>query len=866
MRKTLLFLLLLSVKLTFGQFRDNFSDGNFTINPVWTGQTSMFTVNTAKQLKSSFSTVAQTVSMSTPSDLALNVKWEFSVHLNFDPSTTNLVRIYLVADQEDIKGNLNGYFVQIGESGGADSYDLYKQTGNSVAKIIDGVPKNRVNINFLSTKLKVTRDDSGKWELYSATNETGNYSLEGSVIDKTFTTTNWFGVYCRYTATRSEGFVFDDFNVEELVPDRIPPKLAGVKVLDDFTMEATFSESLSPSSALKASSYTIKELNESPTAVNATTSGNVFRLSFGQGFVSARYTLVVKEIRDLKGNTAVSSEVSTFYIKPYAAVRGDLVINEIFADPLPAMGLPGAEFVEIWNTTDEYVLLRDWKYKDLTSTYTFLADTLLPNENVILCAAADVNLFKMYGKTIGLSVWPALNNDKDRLSLIDPQHSVIDEVSYWNSWYKDGSKADGGYSLELIDPKNKCGGIQNWQASLHQDGGTPGVVNSVYRLQHAILPLKILSASVIDDTTIRIDFNKSVDSLSGALNSNYNLNNGIGVPISAIPQSPSFESVVLKLSVPMIKGQEFVLTVNDLVDCAGNSIEKRENTATLFVAKAIAKNDILISEIMVNPKLGGVDFIEVYNTTDHVLDLATLKLANADDNGNLANLKSISSSTIFIPGKAFWVLTTDIENVKQHYEVKNPTHFTKMSSFPSFTNEKGTVILTTELFEVDRFDYHQNMHFPLLQQVKGVSFERVSFQVPTNGKGNFRSAARASGFATPTSINSQDIGIGSAKNVWLSTKVFSPDGDGVEDVLEVNYRFIDQDYIANVTVLNDRGIPVKKIFRSMTIPKTGSFIWDGLNDNGALNSVGIYIIKIEIFALNGNSRHFSESCVLAAKL
>ena len=33
MRKTLLFLLLLSVKLTFGQFRDNFNDGNFTFNP-----------------------------------------------------------------------------------------------------------------------------------------------------------------------------------------------------------------------------------------------------------------------------------------------------------------------------------------------------------------------------------------------------------------------------------------------------------------------------------------------------------------------------------------------------------------------------------------------------------------------------------------------------------------------------------------------------------------------------------------------------------------------------------------------------------------------------------------------------------------
>ena len=63
MRKTLLFLLLLSVKLTFGQFRDNFNDGNFTFNPVWSGQASLFSINAAKQLKSSLSVVAQTISL-----------------------------------------------------------------------------------------------------------------------------------------------------------------------------------------------------------------------------------------------------------------------------------------------------------------------------------------------------------------------------------------------------------------------------------------------------------------------------------------------------------------------------------------------------------------------------------------------------------------------------------------------------------------------------------------------------------------------------------------------------------------------------------------------------------------------------------
>lgn len=866
MRKTLLFLLLLSVKLTFGQFRDNFSDGNFTINPVWGGQTSQFTINAAKQLRSSLSAVTQTINLSTSNALALNVKWEFSVHLNFDPSTTNLARIYLVADQADLKGNLNGYFVQIGESGGADSYDLYKQTGNSVSKIIDGLPKNRANVNFLSTKLRVTRDTFGKWQLYSSLDEGVTYVLEGSITDKTFTHTSWFGVYCKYTATRSDGFMFDDFNVQELVTDTTPPHLVSIKVVDDYTLEATFSEALAHSSALLANAYKVKEFNASPISVNSTALPNIFRLSFTHLFESARYTLVASGISDLKGNSTANSEISTFYIKPYVALKGDLVINEIFADPSPPIGLPGAEFVELWNTTDKYILLKDCKYKDLTSAYTFLADTLAPNSYVILCAMADESLFKMYGKTIGLSAWPTLKNDKDRLSIISAENVVIDEVSYGDNWFKDGVKAQGGFSLELIDPNNKCAGIQNWQASNHSNGGTPGFENSVYRLQLSSTAPKILSATIVDETTIKVDFSKSIDSLGGALIVNYNLNNGVGMPLTALPQSPDFMSVLLKLRMPITKGQEFVLTVNYVTDCAGNLIDSSSNTIRLFVAKVIAKNDILISEIMINPKLGGVDFIEIYNTTGHVLDLATLKLGSADASGKMANLKTITSNTTYIPSKTFWLLTSEIENVKQHYEVKNPTQFTKMASLPSYGNEKGTVILVTDSLVIDQFDYHENMHFPLIKMVKGVSLERVSFQLATNERGNFKSAAQVSGFATPTYKNSQDEGAITTNNVWLSANVFSPDGNGLDDVLRINYQFVDHDYIANVTIYNDKGVSVKKVFRNTTIPKEGYFVWDGLNDAGGLNKVGIYIVKMEVFNLNGKLRRYEKACVLAANL
>ena len=320
------------------------------------------------------------------------------------------------------------------------------------------------------------------------------------------------------------------------------------------------------------------------------------------------------------------------------------------------------------------------------------------------------------------------------------------------------------------------------------------------------------------------------------------------------------------MSIPLTKGQEYVLTLNGISDCAGNLIDPKANTASLFIAKDIGKSDILISEILVNPKLGGVDFIEIYNATDHVLDLSTLKLANTDGSGNIANLKDISTTTSYIPSKTFWVLTGDVEIIKAHYDVKNVANFTKMPSLPAYNNDKGSVILLGTQGVIDRFDYHEKMHFPLLQIVKGVSLERVSFLKAANETGNFKSAAQASGFATPTYKNSQEESSVITNSVWLNNKVFSPDGNGIEDILQVNYQFVDQDYLANVTIYNDRGVPVKKIFRNTTIPKTGYFTWDGLNDAGNLSKVGIYIIKFEVFALNGKVKSFEEVCVLAVKL
>src|SRR5690606_32885285 len=77
--------------------------------------------------------------ISTPSQSINNAQWEIYLEMDFNPSSSNYARIYLVSDEQDLSSALNGYFVMVG--GTQDEISLYKQKGNSFFKLIDGEDK-----------------------------------------------------------------------------------------------------------------------------------------------------------------------------------------------------------------------------------------------------------------------------------------------------------------------------------------------------------------------------------------------------------------------------------------------------------------------------------------------------------------------------------------------------------------------------------------------------------------------------------------------------------------------------------------------------------------------------------------------------
>lgn len=281
----------------------------------------------------------------------------------------------------------------------------------------------------------------------------------------------------------------------------------------------------------------------------------------------------------------------------------------------------------------------------------------------------------------------------------------------------------------------------------------------------------------------------------------------------------------------------------------------------------IFAGEILINEILSNPKPDGVDFVELYNHSEKTFDLQMLYLANVNSSEQIAAHRQVASRyTLFYP-YTYIVLTTAPDVVKQHYPNAVDHAFVPMASLPAFPNAEGGAVILSDDRVIDSLRYTASMHSNFIVDPKGVSLEREVFHLPTNAIGNFRSASTVVGGATPGYQNSRVSPYEQQENesVYLSSRTFSPDNDGFEDVLEINYRFDNSGMMANVEIYNDQGVLVRRLVRNQSLATEGVIEWDGTGDGGRTMPIGIYVVVIEVYHAEGIRRQYRKSCVLAGK-
>ncbi|HIF15065.1 MAG TPA: hypothetical protein EYQ86_07035 [Bacteroidetes bacterium] len=570
---------------------------------------------------------------------------------------------------------------------------------------------------------------------------------------------------------------------------------------------------------------------------------------------------------DNKNNVISSTQKPFIYFIAVPASFHDLVINEIFADPSPQIGLPAFEFIEIHNTSTNVYDLNDWSLSIGSTSKNIESFILVPGAYLILCHEDDTFSYKFYGDVIGLSSFSLTNTGSD-LYLNDNNGTLIDEVHYEDSWYNDNDKSDGGYSLELINPEHPCQSPSNWTASENTNGGTPGSQNSVYDNTADTEGSSISKINIVSNNEIEVILSETMDSSSVA-NGTYSFDNKDSLNVLFVNTSgPYFNSINLQFTTALKSSWIYTLTVNGLKDCSGNLIGSN-NTAEFIFPDTASSSDMIINEVMVNPVGTGTDYVELYNNSSKYIDLKNWSIATFDDDLNaVSSEKIISESTSIVYPGEYVLISKDNQNILEQYPYTNDSNFIEIESLPTYSNESGSVIILDDKDTIiDRFDYHEDLHFVLLDSYDGVALERLDFDRTTQDATNWTSAAETVGFGTPGYKNSQTLVANfTGDKVNVDPEIFSPDNDGYKDLLNINYEFETEGTVANISIYDAKGNLVRQLVKNELLGKSGSYSWDGTNEINEKAKVGIHIIYFEIFDVNGNVESHKKTCVVASKL
>jgi len=481
MKKATLFFMILAPFFCSAQVNDSFLDGNFINNPIWSGSTSNFTVNSALQLQSQ-ATTTSTSWLFTPSEAFDDAVWECWVKIAYSTSASNYVSVYLTSDRNDLSTGCYGYYVQIG--GTNDEVSLFVQEGTKKTKIIDGKDK-RTDGNPVELRIKVTRDARGNFTLYSKKPTETDFVTEGTTTNNALKGGTYFGLLYSNTSTTGSAYYFDDIVVTgHKAPDVEAPRWTSFTMEQPNKLKLTFSEPMDFSKA----AFSVDKVVGDPTSQTVADDKSSVVLNFSSDFERGTiYTLQIMDLTDLAGNALAETQRSIGIIE--AKAEGDLRINEVmFENPLNSL-----EYLEIYNNSEKVIdvsgLVFTTRKTDgtLNTGNKIPAQTwMLPRGYLALCENAD-SVRNYHHCPLEANIlttgWSSLNNESATIVLTDAtKDTIYDELTYNTKWHHVLVKNPKGVALERINPQLPTQDVASWHSAASEvNYGTPGFLNSQYR-------------------------------------------------------------------------------------------------------------------------------------------------------------------------------------------------------------------------------------------------------------------------------------------------------------------------------------------------------------------------------------------------
>lgn len=780
-------------------------------------------------------------------DLSDTLAVSFRVRHGYPPSSGNNWQLFFLASDlglaETDTGTHAAIIFGVNYAGHDDHLKLWQLVEGSVIELLDTGLDYQEGIGTAGEPLfRITRYPGGQWE--AAWHREGNAdALQplGKAVEIQPLKGKYLGFRYSYSSAQDRKLWMDDISVRgSFFSDTVPPAVASVRILGLDGLEIKYNEPVAP---VDGRCYGWNE--QVPDSMLF--SGAMHRIYFCDPFPNREVQQIsVSGIRDPEDNVMRDT---TLQFRQDLAAFGDIVINEIMSDPDPTVYLPGCEFVELYNRYHLPVDLGGWHLVINDREYD-IQGTMIPPGAFLVLTHPDCNgRFGIVAQQSVLTSATALVNGGAVIRLRDQYGRLVHSLEYEAMERYGEENTDGGWSLERADPDNLCGGAENWYISISGKGGTPGTTNShQFAVPDHDHP-RITGLGVPSTQRINILFNEPIFIRDGD-NTRFLVDDLPAVPVTGL--SPfAGRDLLLVPGPPADSSTLYHLAMENVSDCAGNNAE--DQRITFGMPSPPAPGMPVINEIMYDPVPGGSEYIELYNQGESFYDLFDLQLELREPGAiNGTRMPLSEGSRLLFPGQ-YVVFCRQGHALRSEWLTGEDATVIGLDNWRSLPAGGACMRLTDRSGRsIDQVCYHDSMHHGLLEITSGVSLERIDPDC-TTGPQCWTSAASSENYGTPGSRNSQAEDVQtSGQQLEITPKVFSPDGDGVDDCLQIAVGRLNRGGVADLYVTDISGNLVRQII-ARGIPGTGDhFYWYGKDQQGRIVLPGIYLIHLRSVSNSGS--------------
>lgn len=510
--------------------------------------------------------------------------------------------------------------------------------------------------------------------------------------------------------------------------------------------------------------------------------------------------------------------------------ENQIAINEIHYLP----GDDQVEFLEFINISGAALNLQGWSFQDRSSTRgTVMSSGDVQPEGMFLVTPDSGTLADWAESSaviFELSNWPSLNNSSDSIIVFDPSgHRQLQH------YYIDPIEGDAGRSLERLALWKPAVEISSWDVCQNEMGISPGVQNSVN-----IPPVNIALAKIdIRDSLLWIDESFQIELMVINRGAVWSRDASIQVELSDVGISVfSIEEVFpdiapgdsLQWFITATSNHEGWLSVVARIGAAEDDIPE-DNQISREIYISGYTSPVIINELMPLPLTGEGEWIELYNRSDRNIDL---KLWSFSD--DTATRRKIADSSLVMAPSSFLVLCGS-EGSTTFSEGLN---IQALLDFPTLNNTEDGV----RLFDPQGVPFDAMLYNSSTALMTGRSLERIRPQVSGMNQDNWGLSIDR-GASTPGFINSLFLDVLPMRlSIELGPNPFSPDGDGRDDELAIQYELPFEQGIMSVMVFDMAGRKIAAPVQNRHVSHRGQVSWDGEASYGGKAVTGLYIMKL----------------------